>query len=58
MPYTLNSVDTILGVPLNEIVWLIHAYQMSKDNPALTQEFERVKILYHLSKDRNGNTET
>ena len=53
--YQFNSAS-ILGVPLNEVVWLIHAYAMSKDNLALQRELERVRILYNLSKEYGSQT--
>lgn len=43
--------STVLGLPVSEIVELIGIYHAAKTNPTISEAFERVKILYHLSKD-------
>jgi hypothetical protein len=30
-------------------------HRMAKTNPTLQEALERVKIIYHLSKDKNGS---
>lgn len=43
--------DTFLGLPMSEVMLMALIVHESKNNEALRQELERVKILYHLSKD-------
>jgi hypothetical protein len=43
--------STVLGLPMSEVGELIGIYYAAKTNPSIQEAFERVKILYHLSKD-------
>jgi hypothetical protein len=51
-----NVESTVLGLPMTEVGELIAIYYASLNNPSIHEAFERVKILYHLSKDA-GNKE-
>jgi hypothetical protein len=52
------SVSTIFGIPLDEITYLALMHLEAKTNPALQNALERAKIIYHLSKENNGNSKT
>lgn len=64
----LSSIDTITIDSSGYIDWIFQEEKRSewveinnaaKDNPELQRAIERVKILYHLSKDENdGDSET
>jgi hypothetical protein len=43
--------DTFLGLPMSEVMLMAVIMQEAKTNEVLRQELERVKILYHLSKE-------
>lgn len=52
------SVSTIFGLPISEVTPLVQMHIESKSNPALQAALERAKIIYLLSKETNGNSET
>jgi len=46
----------ILGMPVKQVGELVAIAQAAESNPTLKEALERVKIIYHLSKDA-GNKE-
>ena len=48
--------DTFLGLPMSEMMLMAVIIHESKNNEALRQQIERVKILYHLSKENGRET--
>lgn len=48
--------DTFLGLPMSEVMLMAVIMQEAKTNEVLRSELERVKILYHLSKEDGRET--
>jgi len=48
--------STILGMPVTKVGELVAIARAAETNPTLNEALERLKILYHLSKDAGNQT--
>ena len=48
-----NDKNYMFGVPVEEVIWLLGAYHIAKNNESMSMALDKVKVIYRLVND-NG----